>query len=175
MTNIIIIIVLVALILVNGFKGAERVLATLKITFLYHFARENDPESLGSSPKDARKKVEGFLQKTIWAALFHFVNVLVCGALAWYLGIGEASAIGNKRGFFIVMGLISAFGCICATVELSSGLFHTLKVHRALVGLSLEYKKEQPTLTKMCIVVIPWIAMYAITGISAGYLILTLY
>jgi hypothetical protein len=174
MTNIIIII-LVTLILVNGFKGTERVWATLKITFLYHFARENNPESLGSSPEDARKKVEGFLQKTIWAALFHFINVLVCGALAWNLGMGEASAIGNRRGLFVVMSLISAFGSIFATVELSSGLFHTLKVHTTLVRLSPKYKEEQPTLIKMCIVTIPWIAMYTLTGVSAGYLIFTLY
>ncbi len=175
MTNTIIIIILVALILANGFKGTERVSATLKITSLYHSAREKNPEALGSNPENVRKKVQGVLQKTIWAAFFHFANVLVCAVLVWKLSTGRTSPMGSWRRLVLLISLISALGSTGAIVELACALFQTLRVDRMLVKLSPEVKKDQPPVIQMCIVVLLGIAQYALTGVAAGYLMVTLY
>lgn len=176
--EVLVLSVLAVLALVNGGKALERVRGTLQIAVIYHQARETNPASLGPDLKESEKKVQGFLQETISSAMLHSFNTAACIALGWLLWKGSPPPDGFLRGLLFMVGIMATVGGFGAAGWLAWQWVEDQRAIWALEKLKATLRSST-NIPRMKVwdrvVILAWIATYALTGIVGVYLLGLLY
>ena len=162
----------------NAVKALERLRSTYQITMMYHSARANNPESLGSNPDEVEKKIDEALQKTIASGMLHAISTGVCLMLGWSLVKGLVPNLGPLGFLLWVLALLSIIwsgnALKCLVVEWMDAVKSTREMEELAKSFKSQLTVPKLTISDQAIILIS-IVGYGLTSLAAAYFIFLLY